>query len=47
MVSRELACLRETGVEIILVSSGAVGAGMGKLKLNEVSQLHDICHSNG
>jgi len=34
-LARELACLSETGKEIILVSSGAVGAGMGKLKLNE------------
>jgi glutamate 5-kinase len=34
-LARELACLRGTGIEIVLVSSGAVGAGMGKLKLSE------------
>ncbi|MDA3822493.1 MAG: glutamate 5-kinase, partial [Bacteroidales bacterium] len=35
-LARELASLRETGKEIILVSSGAGGAGLGKLKLNEM-----------
>ena len=31
----QIKMLRERGVDIILVSSGAIGLGMGKLKLNE------------
>lgn len=34
-LARVIAGLADAGKEVILVSSGAVGAGMGKLKLNE------------
>lgn len=34
-LSRQLADLHNRGIEVILVSSGAIGAGMGKLNLKE------------
>ena len=39
-LARVLADLRNRGMEIILVSSGAIGVGVGKLKLN--AKPHDI-----
>ena len=32
---RQVKTLREKGLEIVLVSSGAIGLGMGKLKLDK------------
>ena len=39
-LTRVLADIKNTGKEVILVSSGAIGVGVGKLKL--VSRPHDI-----
>ncbi len=34
-LARQLSDLHNRGVEVVLVSSGAIGAGMGKLNLKE------------
>jgi len=37
-LAREISCVKKSGSEVVIVTSGAIGAGMGKMKISERPQ---------